>query len=1078
MLSVEKVKTLNNLHLSTSDVFIDFDTTLNKKVSDYIYNDKASVKTSLKLKESLLYKYDDCLNISEAEEAENALMTNIILEKVSYSTKISVADKTNQIEQKEFCFNDCVNIKTNSNIVEKIPFLQKDYTSIKSDYKLCYSTGENKYVATGIVEDNCFKWFLNYDFQNERDVNIKYISEAVTNHSILSSTKDVNLIYAKSNLITEGKKIKINLLPICLDGTPISGIQVDLNQNFINPIQKKFNFNPSKISGNKYIISGNTIKSYSEDSYIRGIISFPESVYIRNISNNGKYCLPSFRDSIFFKETIKGKYLPYRYDNCNYELTNHIIYNSISCVDYIYEIIGTGNYRNIIVTIDNEYMTNYGNYVSLSENNISYRYDGYVGWNNSSKQGIYQKIISDIYGEIDSNEESHEWGIGESDGNVLYSVDKLSWFSYSRGLIGRKLYWKCENQLSYLIVWKNNNKEIVYDTTGKLNLSIESFGGICFEKDKNLEISIDDNDFVKIYNGDEISGKSFKKISWKYEGSKLIFVKDLSESIEIESDDIDNQGVHCGRIGIYTNEYCRHNFYRLLGTNDEYIESITTNPLFSWESGEDLFSVDFREIEEDYFSNSVSNEVNYSLEKIGTYEYEHKIDSNGVDISDIGFLEYREYVGNENIVIKNGEIVDIYLYDLNGKEFVLTYTIKEIDKDYVSVKFTGGDKINWSDSKAVVLYRVNKWSETRFRADLEKYDINVTEDNNIVLNTVSEPLKAYLYNSNNEEIQLPIIIFENSITIDLKISENEIYNDLKKVVVLVKGDIDSNGLICEKFDYLQEERKSYFNPVVSIYSNKFLPNKIDFNTKSIVTIFPFNVKNTFNYVISEEYEETCFPMMLNKVLIDSTREFNSRKNNFKTFICNSDDLRHWSEWKEFNEDFDLCEYGKFFKLRINVFAIEKSNNSITDIIFNFDNSYFVKRNNYDKKIYFSPSEELKKDKLYLLRVKSFNGINFSEWSQSECYLTSGEDLRECANELVVSEIKNRQVKNIEFNWNGTQNILSYDNQTIISDSVPLSQNGNDLIKGKDYFWKVNDTRSKNSKSNFSMNIKPPAPTID
>ena len=83
----------------------------------------------------------------------------------------------------------------------------------------------------------------------------------LTTNNIFSSTQNISLIYAKSKLFSKSSTMSIKLLPISLDGTPIEKIKIDLNQNFINPIQKKFNFNPLTTSGDKYFFSQNTIFS-------------------------------------------------------------------------------------------------------------------------------------------------------------------------------------------------------------------------------------------------------------------------------------------------------------------------------------------------------------------------------------------------------------------------------------------------------------------------------------------------------------------------------------------------------------------------------------------------------------------------------------------------------------------------------------------------------------------------------------------------------------------------------------------------------------------------------------------------
>jgi hypothetical protein len=257
----------------------------------------------------------------------------------------------------------------------------------------------------------------------------------------------------------------------------------------------------------------------------------------------------------------------------------------------------------------------------------------------------------------------------------------------------------------------------------------------------------------------------------------------------------------------------------------------------------------------------------------------------------------------------------------------------------------------------------------------------------------------------------------------------------------------------------------------------YLPNKIDSKSWEIETIYPNTVKKTKNYVILEESDK-LEKKVLSKVWINSTRVFNDYRSNYKTYVSISDDLRYWSDWKEFNEEFDLCEYGKFFKIKTVVFVIGDSNSKIEEIIFAFEDIDVAKREKGNEIVYYSPNSELKKETLYMMRVKSYNGVNYSEWSNLECYMTNNEELGEKANNLRVGGKKNRQVQNIKFTWNGEQDVLSYDNITVVNIESGVVKNGEDLIKGKEYNWRVNSETSKNNKNTFAMNIKPPSPTFD
>lgn len=1079
----ERIKQNNQSQIHENSISMRFETTLTSECSDYTHLNPIAIRSALKLKESDIAESFDNISIK-------SLGHMVDENKENFSEPLKIVDDTDikNLYKPEFSIYDSVKIIDDSLIYQEIPHFQKDYTEANSKYHLHYISNGKRYAATGIIEDGVFKWYLNYDFQKSQEVKIDYIGgkEEKFSSSNFSSTNNICLIYAKSNLFTESNKITVKLLPLSLNGTPINKIKIDLNQNFINPIHVKYNFNPLITSGNGYTFKGNTIKTYSEESIVRGVISFSEKKYIRRISDNGLYSLSlsvsienhientnlyRFTSLYLNKESnnLSYKLLPYKYDNEEYELNRNEMKDSIECLECIWGIKGIGEWRNIVLTIDNDYNTNFGNEIEVIP--LSYRYDCNTGWEGTNKENTYEEIVSNISGFIEL-EEGHEWGIGESDGIIEYSVDGITWFTNCRGLKGKSLSWRSVGNLSYLIIWKNNNKEIVYSNSGNLDINVSEFGGICFERGKKLKVRIDNEDWINIKSGDELNNKSFKNIEWNYDGDKLIFIKDLFESYEIESSDIENQGFHYGRIGVYTNGLCCNNFYRLFGINDENCESITLNPVFSWSGDEDIYAVDFRGVsyEENYYECG-NIKLNHSLKEIGTREYENVFDLNGFEINNVGFVEYREYSGNKEIEIFGGDIISIYLYDSIGNEFVLTYDEKKLDNDNILIKFHTRDEIIWEGVKVIVLYHVNKWSETRFRSDLEIFNITDDKSNNIALNTVKTPLKAYLYNYNNEEVQFPILISGNEIKIDLS-EMDKTYEGLKKVVVLVKGDLDSQGTIIQKFK-LDNELNTYYSPVVSIYKNKYLPNKIDLEAKKVFTDFPYNVRYTPTYIICTE-DIQGNNKVLSKVWINSTRKFNSDCNNFKTFISCSDDLRCWSNWKEFNEDFDLCEYGKFFKIKFKTFTIKENNDEITDLNFAFENLDIAKKTN-DGIVYYSPLSELNKDTLYMIRIKSYNGVNYSSWSNAECYLTGNEDLNDEAKDLNVSVNQYRQVEQIEFDWTGNQDVLFYDKTT---DIYNKTANGTELIKGKKYYWQVKDKDSKNAESSFAMNIKPPTPTFD
>ena len=189
-------------------------------------------------------------------------------------------------------------------------------------------------------------------------------------------------------------------------------------------------------------------------------------------------------------------------------------------------------------------------------------------------------------------------------------------------------------------------------------------------------------------------------------------------------------------------------------------------------------------------------------------------------------------------------------------------------------------------------------------------------------------------------------------------------------------------------------------------------------------------------------------------------------------------MRFWGDWKEFNEEFDLCEVGIFFKIKTVTFAIEENDSSIDKIYFAFERMSVAKRDGLNENVYFSPNDELKKDTIYIVRVKSYNGVNYSEWSNTECYMTGKDDLSDGAVDLSVSGERLRQINEVKFNWVGEQNILKYDNTTINGVESGTTRSREELIEGKQYFWKIKGTQSKNSENSFAINIKPQPPTFD
>lgn len=1078
-----QIKTISNKTLYDS-IFSDFDGGVDAIATDYTHNTQVSLKTLVNEKESDTIVVYNQLSISDNQSANE--VTNEIHE---FSQDFSISDesKTNDIETMDFSISDSVKIVEDNCVRQEISSMQKDYTEIKSNGVVYYFEGDKKYLAVGEVIEGVFKWYLNYNFIYDTEVKVEYsdTKEKKLRTHKFNSTQDLFLTYSKSDYFVESEKLSINLLPISLDGTPVKKIRIDLNQNFINPIQKKYNFNPLYINGNDYTINGNTLITHSNTSEVYGNIKLETYRYIKNISYNGKYSLPILSlddltkyDSLYvLNNNVTCTIIPYETYNSeySYKLNNFNFSNGgIKGREVYWKLSGIGNYRNIILTFDNDNGVNYGNEINIEA--ISYRFDGYSGWKGTSLEGTYTEKINNVSGLIVVEDTNHVWGIGESDGIIEYSVDNITWNTSCRGLIGNELYFRSVGEISYLIVWKNNNKEIVYSTSGELELNTNEFGGICFNKNSQLRVSVDEGDWIDINDGNELSGLNIQKIKWDYTGNKLIFIKDLSDCITLETDDIENQGLHYGRIGVFINEggieNC--NFYRLLGVNDRQVDYISLNPLFSWQGKNEKYLVDFREVEQ----RTVGYEcgkfgVDYKLNKLGKNEYYYIFDANGVGVNDIGFVEYREYSGNKEIKILDHEVIGVFLYDKNGGEVVLPYVIE----DEKIMKFVCNDEFDIKECKVVVLYNVCNWSETLFRADLEKYDIEVAENAIVELNTVSKPLKAFLYNSLNDEIQFPVSIIGNVIKIDISNSDELMYNNLRRVVVIVEGGVDANGIICQKFNGLNSEVKTYYPPVASIYEGKFLPNKIISEDKSVVTDFPFYVQNSLQYVICE-YNDFCRKNILSKIWVDTNRKFNSYNNQFKTYISSSDDLKFWEEWKEFNEEFDLCEYGRYFKLKTETIVIDDNNDEkISGINFAFENLYMVKRDlsNNEDKIYFSPLKELNKNTLYMIRVKSYNGTNYSEWSNAECYLTDENDLILSAENLFVEGNKERVVKEINFSWVGEQNVLTYDNMTLLNEK---SKTDDGLIKGKDYVWQVKDERSKNTESNFSINIKPPTPTFN
>lgn len=1062
--------TVNNCILSHSEG------RLHKTQISYIGLEKPILKTSVNANKSVPYIFNDFISSNDTNSFNE-------IEELSENTTevffVSDEFNKNDISNQSFSISDKVKIISSNKIQQLINLMQKDYVEIESDNIPHFFIDNKKYIATGELNNNIFKWYLNCDFIEPTEVNIDYNNDTNKLINKFNSTKNICLTYSKSEIFVESNKLMVKLLPISLDGTAIKKIKIDLNQNFINPIQCKYNFNNSYITGNDYYMNGNILIHPKSSSSSIGKITLQNKSYIRSISYDGKYSLPTYSSELFFcnslsclndKKEYYGKILPFKSESFEYRLNNiKFSNNSKECLEYIWNIRGIGEWRNIILTIDNDNMTNYGNELEINSV-ISYRYDGYTGWNGSNYEGIYNEFVNNVFGEIDSGEIDHEWGISESDGIIEYSVDGGdSWNLNSRGLVGQILQWRSVGKISELIVWKNNNKEIVYDKIGEIELNCEEFGGICFEKDKMLKIRVDNNEWIDIINGDEISGSAVDKIEYNYEGNKLIFIKDLSECVELETNDIENQGIHYGRIFTFTGDgLFNETFYRILGVNDKNVDLISSNPVFSWEGTEYKYAVDFRKVElKDNGYECGKNELSIDMNRVGISEYEIIFDSNGNEIKNIGFVEYREYYGNKEIEIKEGAVIGVCSYNKLGEEIVFPYEIKGN-----KLIFIGEDELFFDEIRVVVFYMVNKWSETHIRAGLEKYDIEVNKNDLVELNTVYKPLKAYLYNSLNEEVQFPITINENNIKIDLSDSDKLMYNDLKKAVILVDGGVDGNGIICEKFEILQKERRTYFNPVISIYEGKYLPNKIENGV--VTTEFPFYVEKSKQYVICD-MNHFCNENILSKVWINSDRKFNSYKNNFKTFISCSNELKFWTEWKEFNEEFDLCELGKYFKLKIQVFVIEESKEKILDYNFAFENVKLAKRNENNNKIYFSMSEELENDTLYMMRVKSYNGVKYSDWSELECFMTSSEKLNDGASELYIDGNDKRVFNEIQFNWNGNQNILLYDNTTTLNNKTG---NANNFIEGKEYTWQVKDNESKNSNNKFSVNIKPPVPTFE
>ena len=156
--------------------------------------------------------------------------------------------------------------------------------------------------------------------------------------------------------------------------------------------------------------------------------------------------------------------------------------------------------------------------------------------------------------------------------------------------------------------------------------------------------------------------------------------------------------------------------------------------------------------------------------------------------------------------------------------------------------------------------------------------------------------------------------------------------------------------------------------------------------------------------------------------------------------------------------------------------IDKEDEKIKDFYFSFEDLYLVKKKNGDNKVYFSLSDELKNNILYMMRIKSYDGVRYSSWSNLECYLTNNNELNDGAENLFISgNNEKRVVTKVNFNWTGNQNVLTSDNLTTLNEKEREVIN---LTKGKNYVWKINNENSKNSKGNFSINISPPVPTFE
>ena len=762
----------------------------------------------------------------------------------------------------------------------------------------------------------------------------------------------------------------------------------------------------------------------------------------------------------------------------------------------------------------------------------------------------YHNCISGI---IDA-QEIVEWGIIEVWGKNFDIFAKVSdnleelkninqeYVEFSVNKTGRYIEWIVEltDENSYIekiIVWKNNNK-IIYPYTNKfencvineqnfkqdtVEINTDNFGGFAIKKSKDTKFYaklLEEQEWTEIITGQEMSDRKIDSLEWKSIGDieRLIIIKDKKDCFTIFTNDFntENQGFVYGKISLYSaysHLYSSNSFYRILSLQDINPELIPTNPIFQWNkimyNNENVnnYLVHFSKIPDDNLNDLIGNIIDVNLN--GYYEENNlKQENNNIKFSenedniiyqvtsDGKFIQKRFYVGYEkyfsidqkkwinNVCLIDGDfsnVCDVSFFNEDGKEIITNY---KITKENIQIEFEE-EYVN-NNITVNILKPFNK-QEVVSPVSYENHDIIIGENKTASIQALKNVLSVFVFDDNGNHIQLPTQVLNNSVIISFNNT-----NFQKAKVVLITENNKQNYVKVIKNNSLSKD--FLFNVLCcSFFMNgsieipyKILENKIDFNIPDIIS----GIKN-YVFCTDEVYnlpEKTLWK----KALILNNRKFNEKKYMYCYTYRVSDDFENWSEEKEFNPFYQICDVGRAIEIKIKLNTLYSNISGELFGIKLFHQFGIEKINSMDDLIFYNPGYNLDKNTKYYLRVCVFNGTEYSRWSVTNCYLTNNEDILlseptglktdDIENNLRVLNVNT----NIKFSWDNyegqTDSIVKSENKIIknSNNNSFIYDDKNNLIQGKEYEWKVsinteNGISPVSKPERFSLNIIPNKP---